>query len=267
MVGRNVEERYPRTRRDPGDPLLQVHDLSGDFLPREATFTLHRGEILGIAGLIGAGRTELLRTIFGLDPVRHGEILVGLYRGPAAPPLRWRQGAGMVSEERGREGLALRLGIGRNVTLGMRKGVRRGGWYSPARMDAEAWQWCSRLGIRADSPTQEVSQLSGGNQQKVALARLLYEDVDLLLLDEPTRGIDVGSKEEIYRILDRLASGREGTSRSRGILLVSSYPPELLGVCDRIAVMSRGVLAPSRPTREWNEHSLLLAMAGEGSRA
>jgi ribose transport system ATP-binding protein len=267
MVGRNVEERYPRSRRDPGEPLLQVRDLGGDLLPQDATFTLRRGEILGIAGLIGAGRTELLRTIFGLDPVRRGEILIGLYRGPAAPPLRWQQGAGMVSEERAKEGLALRLGISRNITLGMRKMVGRGGWYSPARLDAQAWQWCARLGIRADSPAQEVSQLSGGNQQKVALARLLYEDVDLLLLDEPTRGIDVGSKEEIYRILDRLASGGEGASRPRGVLLVSSYPPELLGICDRVAVMARGVLAPSRPTGEWNEHSLLLAMAGEGEPA
>jgi ribose transport system ATP-binding protein len=112
-----------------------------------------------------------------------------------------------------------------------------------------------------------VATLSGGNQQKIALARLLYEEVDLLLMDEPTRGIDVGSKEEIYHLLDRLASGDGGRTTPKALLLVSSYLPELLGICDRIAVMARGVLGPARPAQEWDQHSLLKAATGQGAAA
>ena len=120
-----------------------------------------------------------------------------------------------------------------------------------------------RIGIRSSGPRQPVGELSGGNQQKVAIARLLHHDVDLLVLDEPTRGIDVGSKAQIYALLDALAAGGGGeTARPRAVLMVSSYLPELLGLCDRIAVMCRGRLGPARPTSEWTEHSLLMEASG-----
>jgi ribose transport system ATP-binding protein len=275
MVGRQVEDLYPRTPREPGETLLDLSELE----PGAATLTLRRGEIIGIAGLLGAGRTRLLRTIFGLEPVRSGRITVGVYSGPASPAARWSQGAGMLSENRAAEGLAIGLSIADNLTLSHLTDLGPGFVVFPSRQAAAASRWMERIGIRSAGPRQPVGELSGGNQQKVALARLLHHDVDLLVLDEPTRGIDVGSKAQIYALLDSLAAGqgdsppREGDSprlprgtvplaRPRAVLMVSSYLPELLGLCDRIAVMCRGRLGPARPTSEWTEHSLLMEASG-----
>jgi ribose transport system ATP-binding protein len=134
----------------------------------------------------------------------------------------------------------------------------------PARQAAAARRWIDRLGVRCRGPDQPVAALSGGNQQKVAIARLLHHDVDVLLLDEPTRGIDVGSKAQVYRLVDELASGDPSAGRApRAILMVSSYLPELRGVCDRIAVMCRGRLGPARPVAEWDEHKIMLEATGE----
>jgi ribose transport system ATP-binding protein len=256
MVGRSIEDLYPRTPRRPGEILLEIAALG----PGAANLSLHRGEIVGIAGLLGAGRTRLLRTIFGLEPVRTGRIRVGAYSGGATPRIRWSQGVGMVSEDRGAEGLALGLSIADNLTMSRLEGLGPGPVVLPARQDAAALTWIDRLAIRSAGPRQPVGALSGGNQQKVAVARLLYHDVDVLLLDEPTRGIDVASKAEIYALIDGLVSSAR--ARPAAVLLVSSYFPELLGICDRIAVMSRGGLGEPRPTADWNEHRLLLAASG-----
>ncbi len=245
MVGRDVGELYPRSNRTPGEVVARVDRLAGARLPREASLELRRGEVLGIAGLIGAGRTELLRALFGLDAVVRGELSVLALSGPASPRARWEQGVGMVSEDRQGEGLALSLAVADNLCLPLLPNFPRG-------LDRAAAPWIDRLGIRCASPRQTVSSLSGGNQQKVALARLLAADCDLLFLDEPTRGIDVGAKAEIYALIDELARAQ------RAILLVSSYLPELLGLCDRIAVMSRGRLGPARPARGLDPHSILL---------
>jgi ribose transport system ATP-binding protein len=270
MVGRDVDHLYPSSRRRQGDALLE---LSG-VMPGEATFTLHRGEILGIAGLVGAGRTRLLRTIFGLAAVRSGTIRVGHFTGAAGPATRWAQSMGMVSEDRAEEGLALSLSIADNVTLSKLPGFGPAGTVLPGRIHAAAARWIDHLGIRCRGPFDRVSALSGGNQQKVALARLLHHDVDLWLLDEPTRGIDVASKSQIYAILDRLVSEtgpdddlelnsvRTASTPPKAVLVVSSYLPELLGLCDLIAVMSRGRLRPPRPASEWTEHSLMMAASG-----
>ncbi len=257
MVGRTLEDLYPRSARTVGDAILEISDLT----PGSATFTLHRGEILGIAGLLGAGRTRLLRTLFGLEPVRSGRIRVGVYAGPASPERRWRQGMGMLSEDRTGEGLALGLSVADNLTLSRLDDLGPGFVVLPARQDAAASRWLERLGIRAAGPRQPVAELSGGNQQKVAVARLLHHDVDVLVLDEPTRGIDVSSKAQIYALLDGLVSEAQ-SARPRAVLLVSSYLPELLGLCDRIAVMCRGRLGPARPASEWTEHSLLMEASG-----
>jgi ribose transport system ATP-binding protein len=277
MVGRQVEELYPRSPRQPGDVLLELADLQ----PGAATLTLRRGEILGIAGLVGAGRTRLLRTIFGLESVQSGGIRVGVYSGPASPAARWAQGVGMLSENRAAEGLAPALSIADNLTMSRLADLGPGFLVLPARQSSVAARWAERLNIRSAGPRQAVGQLSGGNQQKVAIARLLHHDVDLLVLDEPTRGIDVGSKAQIYALLDALASGRPAraggqtrvrpgsdqgqtgaAARPRAVLMVSSYLPELLGLCDRVAVMCRGRLGPARPASEWTEHSLLMEASG-----
>ncbi len=257
MVGRDIGELYPRSPRAPGEPILEVADLAGVSRPTCAGFTLHRGEVLGIAGLVGAGRTELLRVLFGLDPIRRGQIRLGVHVGPASPTRRWRQGAGLVSEDRKQEGLALGLSVTDNITASHLSGCGLWGFVLPRRQEARARHWIEALGIRCRSPRQRVAELSGGNQQKVALARLLHHDVDVLLLDEPTRGVDVASKAQIYRLIDRLAAGGDGRL-PRAVLVVSSYLPELMGVCDRIAVMHRGVLGPARPVAETTAETLML---------
>jgi ribose transport system ATP-binding protein len=252
MVGRPLEEIYPAHARTPGDTILALDGIGGARLPRSASLALRRGEVLGLAGLVGAGRTELVRAVLGLDPVRVGTVRVGarVDRG-ASVPARIAQGIGLLSEDRKAEGVALDRPIVDNVML--TRDVARGGLLRVRERDDAARRWMKDLAIKAQSPSQSAGDLSGGNQQKVALARLLQQDADVLLLDEPTRGIDVGSKAEIYARIDALC--RAG----KAVLVISSYLPELLGICDRIAVMRRGVLGPARPAREWSEASLLEA--------
>ena len=265
MVGRDVDDLYPRSlRRDDGEVILEIKNVAGSSKPVSASLQLKRGRVLGIAGLIGAGRTELMRALFGLDRVRLGEIRIAAYSGAASPRGRWAQGVGMVSEDRKREGLALDLSIADNITLSRLGGLGPWRFVLPSRQRAAARPWVDRIPIKCASTAQRVSALSGGNQQKVALARLLHADVDVLLLDEPTRGIDVGSKAQIYRLIDELASGDSVVGRRpKAVLMVSSYLPELLGVCDEIAVMTRGRLGPTRPISQWNEHMLMLAATGK----
>jgi ribose transport system ATP-binding protein len=251
MVGRDLSEMYPRSSRPAGEVLLQVESLAGVERPRSASISVHRGEVVGIAGLGGSGRTELLRSVFGLDAVRSGHVRVGAFVGAASPARRWRQRVGMLSEDRKEEGLALAMSIADNVTL-----TRLPFWVSDSSQSDGVSPFLERLGVKMRSPLQPVQDLSGGNQQKVALARLLHHDVDLFLLDEPTRGIDVASKEQIYQLIDSLACS------GKAVLLVSSYLPELLGVCDRIAVMSRGVLGPMRRVGDWSQESLMQEAVG-----
>lgn len=255
MVGRQIESIYPHSQRVAGDPLLEFEGLSGTVRPNEVALRVHRGEVLGIAGLNGSGRTELLRAVFGLDPIASGKVRLGVFSGGGSPAQRWRQGAGMLSEDRKEEGLALGMGIADNMTLTALE--RLGGWWlRPRKQEAAAKHWIEQLGIRSREADQPVGELSGGNQQKVALARMLWHDVDLLLLDEPTRGIDVGSKQLIYQLID------EAARAGKAILMVSSYLPELLGVCDRIAVMHKGRLGPARAASELSEESIMHEAVG-----
>jgi ribose transport system ATP-binding protein len=264
MVGRKVEDLYPRSVRQPGELALTVEDLAGLGKPLSASLELFRGEVLGVAGLMGAGRTELLRCIFGLDAVRRGAVRVGVWTGPASPLRRWAQGLGMLSEDRKREGLALSMSVADNITLSRLGGFGPASLILPGRQAQAARQWIEGLDIRCRGTGQAANELSGGNQQKVALARLLHHDVDVLLLDEPTRGIDVAAKAAIYRLIDELACGRPGQGRRpRALLVVSSYLPELLGICDRVAVMCRGRLGPARPVKELTQHSLMVEALGQ----
>ena len=260
MVGRQVDDLFPRSVRTPGATVLDVEGLNDGG----ASFALRRGEVFGIAGLLGAGRTRLLRTIFGLEPVRNGRVKVAAFRGGDSPHERWKQGAGFLSEDRKAEGLALGLSVADNVTLTRLDPFGSAGFISPARQRAATQQWIERLQIRCSDATQSAGELSGGNQQKLALARLLHHDVDVLILDEPTKGIDVGSKAQIYALIDALAANARSP---KAVLMVSSYLPELLGLCDRIAVMSRGRLGPARPASELTEHELVLAATGTTSAA
>lgn len=262
MVGGNVGDLFPRSPRVAGDAILEVSGLQ----PGSASFTLHRGEIFGIAGVIGSGRTRLLRTLFGLAPVRSGRVKMAMFTGPATPEVRWRQGMGLLSEDRTDEGLALGLDIATNLTMTRLSSFGRAGLLSPTRQRSAAAAWIDRLQIKCGGPDQKAGELSGGNQQKIAIARLLQHDVDVLLLDEPTRGIDVGSKAQIYRLMDELVAERPGR-QPKAILMVSSYLPELLGLCDRIAVMRRGQLGEPAAVETLSEHELTLAATAGGTLA
>ena len=257
MVGRSLTEQFPRVPHQPGEPVLELQHLAGLELPRDVSLTLHRGEILGIAGIIGAGRTELLRAVFGLDPVRRGRVVIKMVSAAAASPRqRIRQGVGLLSEDRKQEGLALDQSIADNLTYSRLGPYRRFGFLSLGRRRQAVRDWLARLAVRCTGPEQAVAELSGGNQQKVALGRLLHQHADVLLLDEPTRGVDVGSKAEIYRLVGDLAA------RGKAVLFVSSYLPELLGVCDRLAVMARGRLSPVRPVRDWDPEQVMAYATG-----
>ena len=223
--------------------LLSVHNLSAPPRLRVASFDLHRGEVLGIAGLIGSGRTDLVRSLFGLQKAIGEITMLG-------------NGFGYLSEDRKNEGLALQLPIADNVTMSRFETCARAGWIDRRRQNAQTEDVMQRLRIKAPGPRVVVGRLSGGNQQKVALARLLHQDPDVLLLDEPARGVDVGSKSDIYREIRRLAA--EG----KGIVMVSSYLPELFEVCDTIAVMTRGRLSPARPASEWTADTILQTAIG-----
>ncbi len=257
MVGRELTELFPRIERTPGEAVLDLVGLAGKTLPSRADLVLRRGEVMGIAGLIGAGRTEMLRAVFGLDAVRSGQVRVkGTSGASTSPGRRIAEGVGLLSEDRKGEGLALGRSIEDNLTYPSLGRLSSGGWVDRGRQRSEAAGWMARLRIKAAGPGAAIGSLSGGNQQKVALARLLHQDADVLLLDEPTRGIDVGSKAEIYRLIGEQAAA------GKAILMVSSYLPELMGLCDRLAVMSRGVLSEARPIGGWTEHSIMDVATG-----
>ena len=260
MVGRRVEELFPTVPHTAGETVLDLDALSGRDLPREIDLQLHRGEILGIAGLVGAGRTELLRCLFGLDPVASGTVKVaGIVRRPL-PETMIGSGLALVSEDRRDEGLAQDRSLCDNITYSRLAPYSRFGWLNLRRRREAVARFMIELEIKAVSPEQSVAELSGGNQQKVALARVLHQDADVLLLDEPTRGIDVGTKAEVYRLIGEQAAA------GKAVLFVSSYTPELLAVCDRIAVLARGRLQEVREASEWSEESLIhCAIGGEGA--
>ena len=257
MVGREMARLFPeRPARTLGDVVLSVADLAAPPRLVSATFDLRRGEILGIAGLVGSGRTELVRALFGLGGSTSGRIVVNGNAVDArnAPAARLRQGFGYVSEDRKGEGLALPLSVADNLTATRLAAFsRRGGWIDLDAQQRGARRWIDALGIRARSPDDAVRTLSGGNQQKVAIGRLLHQDAEVLLLDEPTRGIDIGSKAQVYEIISRCAED------GKAVLVVSSYLPELFELCDRIAVMNRGRLSPARPVSQWTPESVLEA--------
>ncbi|MBM3293723.1 MAG: sugar ABC transporter ATP-binding protein, partial [Candidatus Aminicenantes bacterium] len=260
MVGRKMTDLFPRQNRAPGEPLLSVDGLKSARMAESVGFLLRRGEILGLAGLVGSGRTETLRALFGLDRAERGRVAVrGKSSRTGTPWRRIAQGMGMLSEDRQGEGLALGGSLTDNITLSRLGPYRRRPFLSRRRRSREAARWVEALKIKARGPDQPAAQLSGGNQQKVVLARLLHQDADILLLDEPTRGIDVRSKSQIYGWIAELAA------RGKAILFVSSYFPELLGVCDRIAVFHRGRLVAVRPAAEWTDEGLMAAsMTGKG---
>jgi ribose transport system ATP-binding protein len=261
MVGRPVDSLFPERKpvSPNGETVLEIRGLSAPPGLRDASFELRRGEILGIAGLMGAGRSEMVRALFGIDKAAAGTIeLTGRTASARGgkPSTRLLQGLGYLSEDRKNEGLTLPLSIADNITMTRFSSCSQFGWLDLAKQRSQSDALVRDLGVRAASSTQTVGTLSGGNQQKVALARLVHQEADVLLLDEPTRGIDIGSRARIYEVIATLAE------QGKAILLVSSYLPELFGMCDRLAVMARGRLSPARPISEWSPELVMQAAIG-----
>ena len=261
MVGRPPARLFRERETPPSDEVaLAVRGVASPPRLVEATFEVRKGEIFGIAGLVGSGRTELVRALFGLDDASEGTVEIDGVRRDARhanASARVRDGVGYLSEDRKGEGLALPLSISDNLCATRPEYAVRGiGLLDLAGQAERARHWITSLRVRATSPSQAVRLLSGGNQQKVALGRLLHQDATVLLLDEPTRGIDIGSKADVYEIIAQRAA--EG----RAVVLVSSYLPELFGLCDRIAVMCRGRLSPAKAVSEWTPESVLAVAIG-----
>jgi ribose transport system ATP-binding protein len=257
MTGREVKDLYPRTAHPMGAVVLEVKAAASKPRLRQATLQLRAGEVFGLGGLIGAGRTDLLRAIFGLDDLAAGEVcILGAPTRAVGPRNRWGQGVGFLSENRKEEGLMLNQTITDNLTLTKLGAFGRMGWINGGRQQAVAQRWVGELRVKCRDAGQLIGELSGGNQQKVALARLLEHPARIFLLDEPTRGIDVGSKAQIYQLVSELAAA------GKAVVVVSSYLPELLGMCDTIGVMCRGELTAVRPRAEWSETEIMRAATG-----
>ncbi|MFZ4878616.1 sugar ABC transporter ATP-binding protein [Janthinobacterium sp. Mn2066] len=256
MVGRSADDAVDLSGRLIGAPLLRVRGLARTGVVHPTSFEVRSGEILGIAGLIGSGRTELLRLIFGADRADAGQVFLGDSEIPAAlgsPQAAVKAGIAMITEDRKGQGLLLRQSIAVNTTLASLDTVSSAGWLNEAAEAVVADDYIAQLGVRSRNSAQTVAELSGGNQQKVVIARWLYRDCPVMLFDEPTRGIDIGAKFDIYQVLAEQA--RQG----KGLVIVSSDLRELMLICDRIAVMSAGKIVDTFERGAWSQDALLSA--------
>ena len=237
MVGRPIDQLFPKQATKIGAPLLELRSLSFNSVVRDISLTLHAGEILGIAGLIGSGRTELALTVFGITPATSGQVLIDSQAVRIDSPQQARDlGIAYVPEDRGLQGLVRPQSIAENISLTVLKSLATGTLIDHRKEEKLARESIAKFGIRARGPRQIVRQLSGGNQQKVVLAKWLATEPRILIMDEPTRGIDVGAKSEIHALMSALAA------RGLGILMISSELPEVLGMSDRVLVMKNGTL-------------------------
>ena len=235
MVGRDIAQLFPKENAEIGDVVLEVEHLTRAGVFTDVSLTVRAGEIVGLAGLVGAGRTEVARAVFGIDSYDSGAVELGGVRLAGGDPQKAIEaGIGFVPEDRRKQGLVMDLSVARNAMLAMREKLARFGIIDGRTERARAAEWSRRLQVKTGSLEYAVSTLSGGNQQKVVLAKWLAMEPRLLIVDEPTRGIDVGTKSEVHRLLSDLAG------RGIAVLMISSELPEVLGMADRIVVMSEG---------------------------
>ncbi|GAA0327860.1 sugar ABC transporter ATP-binding protein [Actinoallomurus spadix] len=258
MVGRSIEQQYPRERSTQGAPLLEVRNLTREGVFEDVSFEVRAGEVVGLAGLVGAGRTEVVRAIFGADPYDSGEVLVDgrpLPRGKVTAAME--AGLGLVPEDRKGQGLVLGASIRENLGLVTMRRATKAGFVDRAGQAKAAARVAEQLGVRMSGLGQEVRTLSGGNQQKVVIGKWLLADAKVLILDEPTRGIDVGAKVEIYQLINSLTAG------GHAVLMISSDLPEVLGMSDRVLVMARGRLTGELSAAEATQDSVMALAVGE----
>lgn len=257
MVGRELEQLGERRPAAPGPVALRVAGLSRKPVVKDVSFEVRRGEILGFAGLMGSGRTETMRAVFGADASDAGQVYIGGGTRPArlrSPKEAIAQGLALLTEDRKGQGLLLPWSIRANLSLLCLPEISGlGGWIRRAAEHDQAGRWARALGVRCHSLEQRVAELSGGNQQKVVIAKWLARNCDVLIFDEPTRGIDVGARRDIYRLITDLAD------QGKAIILVSSDLRELLALCDRIAVMSAGRIAATFDRGSWSQDQIMTA--------
>jgi ABC-type sugar transport system ATPase subunit len=258
MIGRRLDEYCPgHVQVQPGPELLRVERLGSPAGFRDVSFTVRAGEVLGLAGLVGAGRSELARALFGLDPDVTGTVQVdGRPVRLANPSQAMRHGIGLVPEDRKRQGLVLSMSATSNVTLAILTALARFGFINRHAERAVARTYFERLRVRAASPDVVSAGLSGGNQQKLVLAKWLAAKCRILILDEPTRGVDVGAKAEIHALIDELAA------QGSAVILISSELPEILHLATRILVLREGVVAGELPRESATQAAVMRLMAG-----
>ncbi len=257
MVGRELTDRFPKQPATIGREVLQVERLSRQEVLRDVSLTVHAGEIVGVAGLMGAGRTELARALFGADPIDSGRIVVdGQAQAIRSPRDAIAAGIGLITEDRKQQGLVLSMSVGDNLSLAALKEVCRRSFISGVAETGAVREQIAMLKIKTPSGDQLVKNLSGGNQQKVVIGKWLLTKPKVLIMDEPTRGVDVGAKTEIYQIMNML------TAAGVGILMISSELPEILGMSDRILVMHRGRIAGELAAAEATQEEIMAFAAG-----
>ena len=258
MVGRDLDSLFPKTETVPGEVLLDVQGLTRHGAFEDVSFTVRRGEIVALAGLVGAGRSEVARAVFGIDRRDAGTVLVGGKALPNARPLAaMAAGVALVPEDRRQQGLVMDMAIDHNVALASLRGLSRFGLIRRSDERELAENWAGKLQLKFGRMRNDVSTLSGGNQQKVVLGKWLARNPSLLIIDEPTRGIDVGTKAEVHRLLDQLVA--DGI----GVLMISSELPEVLGMADRVIVLREGRVTAELTRAEADETSIMLAATGQ----
>ncbi|MQA87802.1 MAG: ATP-binding cassette domain-containing protein [Streptosporangiales bacterium] len=260
MVGRDLDTLYPKQDTAAGDAALKVSRLTREGVFTDVSFEVRRGEIVALAGLVGAGRSEVARAVFGVDRWDAGAVEVGGRRiPPGSPTAAMAAGLAFVPEDRRQQGLVMDMSIERNIALTGLASLRRGPVMSRAAERARARDWAIRLQLKYSRLTDTVNVLSGGNQQKVVLAKWLATDPSVLVVDEPTRGIDVATKAEVHRLLSDLAA------RGVAVLMISSDLAEVLGMADRVLVMHEGRLVAEIPRDRVTEETLMAAATGRGT--
>ncbi len=258
MVGRDLTNRFPPKTNEPGDVILEIKKLTGMYQPSvvDASFELRKGEILGIAGLVGSRRTELLETIFGIAHKSEGEVILhGKTVNNKNSRAAIKNGFALLTEERRATGVFLKLDIRENSTIANIDGYSRYGVLNNKKIEEDTDWVIDSMNVKTPSQKTLIASLSGGNQQKVIIGRWLLTDPEILLLDEPTRGIDVGAKYEIYQLIIDLAN------KGKGVIMVSSEMPELIGICDRILVMSNGRVAGIGDPQELTQEDIMALAA------
>ena len=258
MVGRPLSQLFGyKPEVTIGEELLKVEGLTLPNGVRDVSFSLRRGEVVGLGGLVGSGRTEVVRAIFGADPITSGKItLRGERFRPRAPKQAVEQGLGLVPEDRKGQGVVLDMAIGKNTTMANTAPITQLGFFNPRSERAVIKKLVDSLRIKLGKPSDPVSSLSGGNQQKVVLAKWFHAGGDIVIMDEPTRGVDVGAKTEIYSLIHQLSA------QGKAVLVISSEHAELFGLCDRVLVMGEGRLRGELTPPNYTEEQLLtLAMA------